>query len=136
MREEVGYLIKDVSDKNHRELTPELVYRIFEDHYVHTKDLFTITECHYKQEDGGILADATIHYKDKSYVVTGTGTGRLDAVSNALKQYFHISYEVAVYEEHALTKGSSAKAAAYVGVICNGKKYWESALMRILSKLR
>lgn len=124
MREEVGYLIKDVSDKNHKELTSELVYRIFEDHYVHTKDLFTITECHYKQEDGGILADATIHYKDKSYVVTGTGTGRLDAVSNALKQYFHISYEVAVYEEHALTKGSSAKAAAYVGVICNGKKYW------------
>lgn len=124
MREEVGYLVKDVSDKAHKELTPEWVYRIFEDHYVHTKDLFTITECHYKQEDGGILADATINYSDKHYVVTGTGNGRLDAVSNAIKQYFNISYELAFYEEHALTKGSSAKAVAYVGVICNGKSYW------------
>lgn len=124
MREEVGYLVKDVSDKAHKELTPEWVYRIFEDHYVHTKDLFTITECHYKQEDGGILADAMINYGEKHYVVTGTGNGRLDAVSNAIKQYFHISYELAFYEEHALTKGSSAKAVSYVGIICNGKSYW------------
>ena len=124
MREEVGYLVKDVSDKAHKELTPEWVYRIFEDHYVHTKDLFSITECHYKQEDGGILADAMINYGEKHYVVTGTGNGRLDAVSNAIKQYFHINYELAFYEEHALTKGSSAKAVSYVGIICNGKNYW------------
>ena len=28
------------------------------------------------------------------------------------------------YEEHSLTKGSSSKAVAYVGIICNGKTFW------------
>lgn len=37
MREEVGYLVKDVSDKAHKELTPDWVYHIFEDHYIHVK---------------------------------------------------------------------------------------------------
>ena len=53
-----------------------------------------------------------------------TGNGRLDAVSNAIKMYFGISYELAVYEEHAISEGSSSKAAAYVEIICKGKNYW------------
>ena len=56
-------------------------------------------------------------------MVTASGNGRLDAVSNAIKQYFNISYELRYYEEHSLTRGSSSKAVAYVGIICwYGKK--------------
>lgn len=80
-------------------------------------------ECHFKQEDG-IVAEATIHQNDNNHKITGVGNGRLDAVSNAIKHYFGISYELAFYEEHSLTKGSSSRAVAYVGVICNKKKYW------------
>ncbi len=123
MREEVGYLVKDVSDKAHKELSPELVYQIFEDHYITAKSVFTIDECHFKQEDG-IVASATVSHAGSKHVITGVGNGRLDAVSNALKHYFDISYELAVYEEHSLTRGSSSKAVAYVGVNCNQKKYW------------
>ena len=123
MREEVGYMVKDVSDKAHQELTPDVVYRIFEDHYISAKPIFSVDECHFKQEDG-IVAEATIHQNDNNHKITGVGNGRLDAVSNAIKHYFGISYEVAFYEEHSLTKGSSSRAVAYVGVICNKKKYW------------
>ena len=59
MREEVGYMVKDVSDKAHQELTPDVVYRIFEDHYISAKPIFSVDECHFKQEDG-IVAEATI----------------------------------------------------------------------------
>ena len=123
MREEVGYMVKDVSDKAHQELTPDVVYRIFEDHYISAKPIFSVDECHFKQEDG-IVAEATIHQNDNNHKITGVGNGRLDAVSNAIKHYFGISYELAFYEEHSLTKGSSSRAVAYVGVICNKKKYW------------
>ena len=123
MREEVGYLVKDVSDKAHKELSPEWIYHIFEDHYINAKSLFTLDECHFKQEDG-IVATATILHGGRQQVITGVGNGRLDAVSNAIKHYFDISYELSVYEEHSLTKGSSSKAVAYVGIICNKKKYW------------
>ena len=119
----VGYMVKDVSDKAHQELTPDVVYRIFEDHYISAKPIFSVDECHFKQEDG-IVAEATIHQNDNNHKITGVGNGRLDAVSNAIKHYFGISYELAFYEEHSLTKGSSSRAVAYVGVICNKKKYW------------
>ena len=123
MREEVGYMVKDVSDKAHKELTPDWVYQIFSDHYINTKSIFHIDECHFKQIDG-ITAEVTINHAGESKVITSNGNGRLDAVSNAIKQYFNISYELSFYEEHSLTKGSSSKAVAYVGIICNGKTFW------------
>lgn len=123
MREEVGYLVKDVSDKAHKELTPDWVYQIFSDNYVNTKPVFHIDECHFEQVDG-ITAETTINHGGETRVITAMGNGRLDAVSNAIKQYFNISYELTFYEEHSLTKGSSSKAVAYVGIICNGKTFW------------
>lgn len=123
MREEVGYLVKGVSDKAHKELTPEWIYQIFTDNYVNAKTVFSIDECHFHQADG-IIADATIHHGKDERVVTASGNGRLDAVSNAIKQYFNISYELTFYEEHSLTRGSSSKAVAYVGIIAHGKTCW------------
>ncbi len=123
MREQVGYLVKDVSDKRHQELTPNMVYEIFEDHYIHHQPYFQIMSCHFKQVDG-IMAEVTIQHGGNTKEVQANGNGRLDAVSNALKQYFGISYELSVYEEHALSKGSSSKACAYVGITCNGKMQW------------
>lgn len=123
MREEVGYMVKDVSDKAHKELTPDWVYQIFSDHYINTRSIFHIDECHFKQVDG-ITAEVTINHAGESKVITSNGNGRLDAVSNAIKQYFNISYELSFYEEHSLTKGSSSKAVAYVGIICKGKTFW------------
>ena len=123
MREEVGYLVKDVSDKAHKELSPEWIYEIFTDNYVNTKPVFSIDECHFKQVDG-ITAEVSINHSGESRTITANGNGRLDAVSNAIKQYFNISYELRFYEEHSLTRGSSSKAAAYVGITCNGKNFW------------
>ncbi len=123
MREEVGYMVKDVSDKAHKELTPDWVYQIFSDHYINTKSVFHVDECHFKQVNG-ITAEVTISHDGENHVITAIGNGRLDAVSNAIKQYFGISYELSFYEEHSLTKGSSSKAVAYVGVLREGKMQW------------
>ncbi len=123
MQADVGYTIKDISDKEHAELSPERVYEIFEEKYVRNDGTFRIPECHFRQGDG-ILAEVTILHDGKEHLVEANGNGRLDAVSNAIKQYFDISYELTVYEEHALSRGSSSKAVAYVGITQNGKSYW------------
>ena len=123
MREEVGYAVKQVSDEEHKELSPQWVYEIFEENYVNRMPYFTIGECHFKQNDG-IMAEASINFGGKKTVVDANGNGRLDAVSNTLKQFFGISYELSTYEEHALSHGSSSKAIAYVGITCEGKNYW------------
>ena len=46
-----------------------------------------------------------------------------DAVNEGIRRGYVDGY-LSFYEEHSLTRGSSSKACAYVGVICNGKTYW------------
>ncbi len=127
MREEVGYAVKQVSDEEHKELSPQWVYEIFENNYIDNMPAFQITDCHFKQNDG-IMAEATIVQGEKKTIVDANGNGRLDAVSNTVKQYFGISYELTEYEEHALSRGSSSKAMAYVGITCEGRTYWGAGI--------
>ena len=76
MREQVGYLVKDVSDKAHKELTADWVYHIFEDNYINAKSIFTIDTCHFKQEDG-IVSEAVITHAGDRRNITGVGNGAL-----------------------------------------------------------
>lgn len=123
MKEEVGYLVKGVSDRRHQELLPKEIYSIFEETYILPREVFDIPECHFVQQNG-IKAEVTIEQKGNRRVIRTSGNGRLDAVSNAVKTYFGMDYELSIYEEHAISKGSSSKAAAYVGIMNNGKLYW------------
>uniref|UniRef100_UPI004056FBCC 2-isopropylmalate synthase n=1 Tax=Acetatifactor sp. TaxID=1872090 RepID=UPI004056FBCC len=123
MKEEVGYLVKGVSDRRHQELLPKEIYSIFETNYISPRSVFRISECHFKQENG-IQAEVTIEQNGESRVIHTGGNGRLDAVSNAIKTYFGIDYELSVYEEHAISKGSSSKAASYVAIMQGDRFYW------------
>lgn len=123
MKEEVGYLVKGVSDKRHQELLPAEIFAIFEENYITPRSVFRVPECHFKQEKG-IRAEVTIEQNGVARVIKAAGNGRLDAVSNAIKTFFGMSYQLSVYEEHAISKGSSSRAAAYVGVMCDGQLYW------------
>mgnify|MGYP000721320347 FL=1 len=120
------YLVKGISDRRHQELLPKEIYAIFEENYIYPRSIFNIPECHFKQENG-IQAEVTIEQGGASRAITTMGNGRLDAVSNAIKTYFGITYELSVYEEHAISRGSNSKAATYVGIVHDGKFYWASA---------
>lgn len=70
------------------------------------------------------MAEATITAVTNLLLLDANGNGRLDAVSNTIKQFFGISYQLSTYEEHALTQGSSSKAIAYVSITCQGNVFW------------
>lgn len=124
MREDVGYAVKDVSDVEHKELSPEWVYEIFSSRYMDRDDIFTVPECHFQQKDG-IIATVTIRKRDgEEFEVEAFGNGRINAVNNALKETFGLNYELAVYEEHALTSGSTSKACAYIGLKEGDELIW------------
>lgn len=123
MKEQVGYLVKQVSDEEQKELSPDWVHSIFVENYVEHTPYFSIPECHFKQVDG-IFAEAIIRHGDSTRKVDANGNGRLDAICNIIKQYFNISFELTVYEEHALSHGSSSKAMAYVGITNSGEMFW------------
>ena len=82
-----------------------------------------MAECHFVQKNG-IIAKVTIAQDREARTIETMGNGRLDAVSNAVKAYFGVNYELASYEEHAVGKGSTSKAAAFVSIVSEGKVYW------------
>jgi 2-isopropylmalate synthase len=124
MKEDMGYKVKHISDMEHRELKAAEIYTIFEKNYLDNRPKFDITECHFKQVDG-IEATVTLKYgKDVVAEVSALGNGRLDAVSNAIKALFGITYTLTGYEQHALSDSSSSKAISYVGVDDGEKIHW------------
>ncbi len=115
MREQFGYLVKGVSDRQHRELMPEEMLQIFNDTFVNLTSPAAIPEIHYVQKNG-IEVHATISLDQKVQIVTADGNGRLDAASNALKQALGVEYTLKTYTEHALEVSSKSKAVSYVGI--------------------
>lgn len=131
MRPEVGYLIKDISDKGHRELTAEEVGDAFQREYVNLFDPISIEDATFtrnKSEEGkgkehsmNVAIDVII--AGEKYHLEGLGNGRLDAVSNALRQSpYSFNYNFVTYMEHAMEEDSDSRAAAYVAI--SDQKGW------------
>lgn len=115
MKEDLGYYIKGISDHDHREIKPNEIHDLFMKEYVNRSDNLELLEVHFTQEDGfgtqlSLLRGGII----KNY--SGHGKGRLDAVSNSIKRHCKVQYKIVCYEEHAMSHGSDAQAAAYVGI--------------------
>ena len=119
MREDLGYTVKGVSDREHKELSPAEVLDIFKNTYVNKSAPIELLESHFQQVDG-IDAEISISVEGVKKVYHGHGNGRLDAVSNAIMKHFDIRFDVSTYSEHALSLGSNSQACAYVGISVEG----------------
>lgn len=129
MREVVGYAVKDVSDKQHRELSPQDVYDVFSGQFVNVDSPLKIIEEHYVQKPVSYQATVTMMLRGKKKISVGEGNGRLDAVADAIRQALGIDVSVLSYTEQALEVGSKSKAMSYIE-ICgkNGVVSWGAGL--------
>lgn len=124
MREHLSYTVKGVSDHSHKELKPDEILEIFRDTYLNRNSKLDVVEAHFAQKDG-ITATVTIENNGEIVNKTASGNGRLDAVSNAIKQVIGSKYVIEHYSEHSLTQGSNSDAIAYVGIkLENGEVVW------------
>lgn len=125
LREIVGYAVKDVSDKQHRELSPDDVYDVFNGSFVNVSSPVKISEVHYIQHDGMFIADVTAIHKGNIVKAKGEGNGRLEAASEALKKMLGIDFSIVNYSEQALERGSNSKAMSYIEITDEkGESYW------------
>ena len=123
MKEAMSYAVKHESDVLHKELKADEIFEVFGRKFLTPRSVFELGEVHYRQENG-ITAVVEIKERGQTTVVEATGNGRLDAVSNALKKHFGISYNITGYEQHALSSGSFAQAISYLGVETREHVYW------------
>ena len=131
MREEVGYMIKGVSDRTHKELSPKEIYNIFAKEYINNFETIDITDATFRKmstykANDGMIVDMHVEIDGEVYEITAPGNGRLNAVNNALKKTpYRFDYSLLTYTEHALETSSSSSAASYICISGrDGKQYW------------
>ncbi|MBR5253068.1 MAG: 2-isopropylmalate synthase [Clostridia bacterium] len=128
MRQDVGYTVKSVSDDAHAELSPDQVHAIFTENYVNVNDHIKLIDYHFVRKPV-ISVALTVEIDGVERQLQATGNGRLDAVSNAVKNHLGIKFSELTYEEHALTKGSSSQAITYVSItLPDGRKVWGAGI--------
>ncbi len=125
MREHLSYLCKGISDKEHRELKANEVFNIFKANYFSQSDL-SIVDMHFFRKGKVVETEIVFAKNGIETIVYAQGNGSLDAVSNALKAFTGVQYELLVYQEHSLEEqGSGSVAAAYIGIKDkNGNMSW------------
>ena len=116
MREEIGYFMKDISDKQHKELLPNEVKDLFEKEYRNVNAPFEMQDFHFKRDGENYICDINVIADGIEQTITGKGNGRLDAISNALRDNLQVSFDIMDYKEHSLSKGSTSKAVSYVKI--------------------
>lgn len=124
MRETFGYSVKNVSDRNHKEVMPEEIYQIFLSEYVNLTTPLEFVNYKFVQHDD-FQTTITIKMNDNVQEFIGEGNGRLDAISNALRSKLGIKFTKLIYKEHAQELGSKSNAVSYVGITApDGTVYW------------
>ena len=125
MREAFGYHVKSISDHEHRELQPREVYEIFKKDFVNISSPITIKgEKYTNLPDGNIEGRVTVSYNGTDKEIVSVGNGRLDSVSGAIKKVIDNEYTLETYTQHALEGKTTAEAASYVSIVCDGITYW------------
>ena len=128
MREDVGYTVKGVSDHQHKELSPLEVLGVFTEAYVNVNAPLELVDYHFVRTPG-IKVILTVKVNGEEKELTASGNGRLDAVSNALKQHLGIRYSNLTYTEHAISTGSASKAITYVSITMpDGSVSWGAGI--------
>lgn len=123
-REDFSYYVKDISDKAHRELSPQDICDIFQNDFVNLKSPLSLKDYHFTREDSVLSVNLGVEFEGKSHEIGGSGNGRLDAVANALRENLALDFEIVDYSEHALKEGSSSQAISYVQIQNAKSKYF------------
>lgn len=123
-REDFSYYVKDISDKAHRELSPQDICDIFQNDFVNLKSPLSLKDYHFTREDSVLSVNLGVEFEGKSHEIGSSGNGRLDAVANALRENLALDFEIVDYSEHALKEGSSSQAISYVQIQNAKSKYF------------
>ena len=124
MRESFGYHIKSISDRGHRELYPDEVYEIFKRDFVNISTHVSVEKADLSEKDEMFIGEITISHNGQVGCYSAKGNGRLNCVSNALKQATGLDYSLESYTQHAVEEHTTSMAASYVSIQKDGVTYW------------
>jgi 2-isopropylmalate synthase len=119
MQIELSKIIQVVADETGSEIKSAEVYDLFRQHYLELNTPYQYISHRMSQDSAGqgeVDIEVTMQKDGQTITVAGKGNGPIDAFSRAMK----LDIQVMDYSEHALSKGSEAKAVCYIEMRVNG----------------
>jgi 2-isopropylmalate synthase len=120
--------VQRLADELGRELNAEDIWHTFQQAYYLEDEWGRFDLINYDEtraSDGTRLFAGVISLDGKHESVTGRGKGLVSSVLATLSHTFGLEIEVLDYFEHALGKGSDARAAAYLEcALADGRTVW------------
>jgi 2-isopropylmalate synthase len=118
---EFSGIVQEMTDRTGKEATGAEIWRLFEKTYLDPEAPVVLVDYEMLPDaQRGRHLRATIRHNGVEQCIEGRGNGPIDAFIDALRRGAGIALEFLDYREHAVTAGSSARAAAYVQVRAPG----------------
>ena len=117
MHREFADVIQKISETEGGEVAPERIMESFREEYLSLKDPYEFISLRVEedQQQDETKVVLTFKYNGKEYCSEARGNGPIDAVKQAIYQSVgELDVTILNYDEHALSEGSHAKAAAYI----------------------
>ncbi len=129
-----GRVIQEVSDAYGDELSPDMIFHTFEKEYLlnvngYGLKSFNVLKRHFEKDEESSTAEieAVVLVNGEEKTIQAVGNGPLDAFCAALRDGLGLQFVLHAYHEHALTRGSSAKAVSYIEVLDADNENWWGA---------
>ncbi|MDD3619401.1 MAG: 2-isopropylmalate synthase [Desulfobulbaceae bacterium] len=132
MHPEFGAIIQKIVDQSGGELPAAVVYQTFEKEYLRAEPCyklkgFNVVKRHLDDQvdmsSAEVEAVVDVHGVEER--VRASGNGPLDAFCEALRDGLGLTFTLQAYHEHALNRGSSAKAVSYIMITdAEEKDFW------------
>ena len=120
MQRDFSAFVQAGSELKNAELSSMEIYDCFKKAYLEPIRPLVLDTCAVHTQDDtahSTKVHASIYKNNVKIDVHGAGNGPVDAFVNGINSALGISLDVTMFLEHALTKGSDAKAIAYIGLI-------------------
>ncbi|MGL1921131.1 MAG: 2-isopropylmalate synthase [Hyphomicrobiales bacterium] len=124
MQIEFSRVIQKIADATAQEILPEHVWDAFAKEYLEQKTSYSLKSFSYHSVDESgeqIAITAKIVTPQGAEVeITSQGSGPINAFANGFRNQMNAKFSLRDYEEHTLSTGSGALAAAYISLVSDG----------------
>jgi 2-isopropylmalate synthase len=114
---EFSACVQDIADKTGKEISPETIWKSFNDEYLGIDRPFKFID-HRTQSDAHASEirhmTARLKRDGNEFELTGRGNGPIDAFMDGLRREAGIELKVVDYREHSVGQGADATAVAYI----------------------
>ncbi len=119
LQSEFSQIVQSLAEHKDREISTTELVALFKKNYLEREQKFQLLNFKIDSEQKDVIS-ARIGTANGEITLMGSGEGALTAFIDALQRYLGRKIEITHYAEHAMTKGTNAKAVCYIQLDDNG----------------